>query len=177
MRKATQDADKVKVTVVAPRREGGFNGYWAAGKHWPEGKTDAELTKDEVARVVRNPGLVVIDSSGAQLKAARKGGPARQSVQVTQDELAELEKFRAQRAQARASAGGEEAPLYESGDKVDEADILSRPSGIGIPGGFAPLQNASILQGEAPPTPESSGTTTPLETRTELAESKHGKRK
>jgi hypothetical protein len=168
----------VRVTVVAPRREGGFDGYWAAGKHWPEGKTDAELTREEIARIVRNPGLVVIDGSGNQLKPAKNKGPARQSVQVTQDELAELEKFRAQRAQARQSAQAEESPLFEAGDKVNESEILSRPSTIGTPGGFGPLQNADILQGGTPPTAESVGTTTPLETRTELAEgNKHGKRK
>lgn len=139
-----------KVTVIVPPREGGFNGWWAAGKRWEPGQYDnVELEDHEIANLARRPGVLVL-MGGKTVKPDESAPSNLQTIQVTGDELQAVEQFRREQAkkQTNTSVG------YVVGDKEDREDAVSRARAevtTSISGADTPLMDRDVLRGQPPP--------------------------
>lgn len=76
--KTTTEADpdeKVRVKVVVAPRET-YPGYWAAGRQWMNGETEAVVTRDELRRMKeKKGGFAVVELGPAPKEATGSGTP------------------------------------------------------------------------------------------------------
>lgn len=56
----SEESKKKVVVQVAPRQD--FKGWFAAGRFWPEGETEAELSDADIAKLKGRPGVVILDA-------------------------------------------------------------------------------------------------------------------
>jgi hypothetical protein len=140
-------AQTKKATVIVPPREG-FPGWWAAGKFWAAGTHDgAELTDDDIAALARRPGIVVL--VGGKVARPEDTAVSTTSVQLTADEVAAIERFRADQ-QKKPTGGGPGYKLEKAGDRTELVDETMRQSGSNPALAQAPLQDSQVLHGEPP---------------------------
>lgn len=159
-------AKTYKATVVVAQREGGHPGWFSGGKFWASGQhEDVELTEEQANDLARRPGIAVL-VGGKVVQAKERTGPPRSSELITDEERGELERFRRERAKAKASAEDEEGGLEFSSEKRGAAfnRIASTPgpgtTALGT--AAAPLEDADILKG-APPPENAAANVKPLE--------------
>lgn len=138
---------KHKATVVVSKREG-FNGWWAAGRHWPgDQQHEVDLEDHEIANLAGRPGIVVL--VGGKVAKAVQDAPSTTGIQVTPDEMAALERFRAEAKEKEATV-----QTAQPGYTLESKGSEDAPKGGGNPmvqSAAAPLENRDILQGGQPP--------------------------
>lgn len=147
-------------TVIVPPREG-FNGVYAAGRHWPAAQHEGvELTDEEIANLARRPGVVVL--IGGKVAQVDPNATSTTAVQVTPDEQLALEEFRRNRdrmLQAQTASG----PGYklEKADRDEAVQQAIAQTSASPALAQAPLQNREVLHGMTPDAP--AGTAPPVE--------------
>jgi len=138
---------KHKAQVIVPAREG-FNGWWAAGRHWASGQQyDVELTDEEVANLARRPGLVVL--IGGKVAKPVEVSQTTTQVSVTADELAALEKFRSE--QSKKETNPTQLFTLEKENRQDAIAQARTEVNLGTGSAQAPIQDREVLHGQPPP--------------------------
>lgn len=120
-----QQERKTRVRVIVAEREGGHRGWWSAGRLFPAGETEAELTDKEIDGLAKRPGVLVTDlNSGRQLKGSVSGPSFRESLTV--DEKRALERYRMEKSADPSLA---ERMMADSAPAPSHSKRPARPSG------------------------------------------------